>query len=197
MISVAFCYGELAGALGQAGGEFLGVLQTFGRGPAFLVGWFLTLFAIATCAFEAVVLGTLFRSLLTPTGGGPVLYTVGRTEIDAGSLLLGLGAAIAFGQLHVRGARSAIRFQNLVTYGFLALILSVVLLGLILGDPRNLAPLFSSRDGAPWAMGSLSVFAMCAFFLNGWQTALHAIEERRPDVSFRTAMRATRRGNRR
>jgi amino acid transporter len=189
MMAVALCYGELASRFGEAGGEFLYALNAFGRGPAFFVGWFLTLFAIAVCAFEAVVLGSLFRSLL-PMAAGPVLYRIGGSPIDVASLVLGLGGAVVIGALHSRGAASAIRFQKFVTLGFLALVVFLVLTGLVMGDPRNLIPLFRSRPGSSWPLGSLSVFAMSAFFLNGWQAALHAIEERRADVSVERATRA-------
>ena len=81
------------------------MLETFGRRPAFLVGWFLTLFAISVCAFEAVVLGSLFRSLFPAIATG-VAYTVGRTSIDWGSLGLGLVGTLVISGLHIRGAQA-------------------------------------------------------------------------------------------
>src|SRR5580692_4809116 len=56
MVLIALCYGELAARSSVAGGEFLFTLETFGRFPAFLVGWFLTLYSVAVCAFEAIAL---------------------------------------------------------------------------------------------------------------------------------------------
>lgn len=189
MISIALCYGELAARSARAGGEFLFVRETLGRGPAFLVGWFLTLFAVAVCAFESVVLGSLMHALLPAVGSTP-LYRVGGTPIDAGSVGIGVAGAVLIGVLHSRGAAGAIRFQNIVTYGFLLLMIALVGLGLGFGSLKNLLPAFQSTDGRPWLHGAVWVFSLCAFFLNGWQSAIHALEERRADVDVRQAIRA-------
>src|SRR6516164_116108 len=74
MVSVALCYGELAARFSSAGGEFLYTLETFGRGPAFIVAWFLTLYSVAVCAFEAIVCGWLVRALI-PTLDFGIAYT--------------------------------------------------------------------------------------------------------------------------
>ena len=189
MICIAMCYGELASRSGRAGGEFLFVRDALGRGPAFLVGWFLTLFAAAVCAFESVVLATLIHTLF-PGMGAMVLYRVGGQPIDASSLAIGFAGATLVGLLHWGGAHGAIRFQNIVTFGFITLMVVVITLGIALGNPKNLAPAFQSMDGRSWTYGAVWVFSLCAFFLNGWQSALHAIEERREGISVAHAIRA-------
>jgi APA family basic amino acid/polyamine antiporter len=189
MISIALCYGELAARSARAGGEFLFVREVLGRGPAFLVGWFLTLFAVAVCAFESVVLGSLLHALFPDVGSVP-LYQIGGTAIDAGSIGIGVVGAVLIGQLHARGAESAIRFQNIVTYGFLLLMIALVALGIGFGSLKNLTPAFQPMDGRSWLSGAVWVFSLCAFFLNGWQSAIHALEERRAGVDVRQAIRA-------
>ena len=189
MVTVAFCYGELAASSAQAGGEFLFVRTSLGLGPAFLVAWYLVLFAIAVCAFEAVVLGSLLQSLM-PALAGPVLYRIAYTDVRLLPLLVGVAGAVMIGVLHDLGAAVAIRFQNIVTYGFLILMIALVGTGLALGSSANLTPAFVATAGHSWLRGAVWVFSICAFFLNGWQSGFHAIEERQSGVEVKHAVRA-------
>lgn len=189
MLLVATCYGELASRSSMAGGEFLYTLHSFGRFPAFLVGWFLAFYSITVCAFEGIALAWLLRTLL-PAISLPTAYSLAGEAITWDALTIGIAAALVIALLHYRGARSAIRFQNIVTYGFIAASIVVIICGFSLGSISNLSPLLSARPGHHWTTGFLWTFSTCAFFLNGWQTSLHAIEERRENLSVATAVRA-------
>jgi basic amino acid/polyamine antiporter, APA family len=182
MIWIAQCYGELAARSGTAGGEFLFTLETFGRFPAFLVGWLLTLYTVAVCAFEAVALAWMLRAV-APSIALPVAYRVGTSVVTWDALLVGLVGTLAIAALHVRGAGSAIRFQNALTYGFIGVSVCLILVGLCTGSARNLEPLLVVPPSGSWLVGTGWVFATCAYFLNGWQAAIHAIEERRAALS--------------
>jgi APA family basic amino acid/polyamine antiporter len=184
MVLVALCYGELAARSSSAGGEFLYALETLGRFPAFLVGWFLTLYSVAVCAFEAIALAWMVRTV-APAIALPTAYHIGTSAVTWDALLVGIGGTIAIAVLHTRGATSAIRFQNAVTYGFIAVSVFLIVTGLCAGDPHNLEPLFAAPANSSWLTGACWVFATCAYFLNGWQAAIHAIEERRASLSPR------------
>jgi basic amino acid/polyamine antiporter, APA family len=187
MVLIGLCYGELAARFSSAGGEFLYTLETFGRRAGFLVAWFLTLYSIAVCAFEAIACAWLLRELI-PTINVGTAYTVAGTPVGWDALVIGGVGSLAIGSLHYAGARSAITFQNLVTYGFLLVSVLLIACGLTRGAIRNLAPLWTTQSNESWVIGSLWVFSTCAFFLNGWQTALHAIEERKVNVTTRSAV---------
>jgi basic amino acid/polyamine antiporter, APA family len=187
MMLIALCYGELVARFASAGGEFLYTLETFGPRAGFFVAWFLTLYAIAVCAFEAVACAWFIKALL-PAAGLGTAYTLAGTAVTVEALLIGVGGALAIGALHYSGARSAIGFQNVVTFGFIAVIALLILSGVTLGSPRNLQPWWEPTADHSWLMGALAIFPTCAFFLNGWQAALHAIEERHPKVSPRAAV---------
>lgn len=187
MAMIAVCYGELASRSSAAGGEFLYVLETLGPGPGFLVGWFLTLYGIAVCTFEATVFSWLLRTLV-PEIGTEAAYAVNGAAVTWDALIVGCGGAVLIGALHYRGAAAAISFQNIVTFVFILASLVLVISGASFGHLANLEPIFSGKNGASWVSGAIWVFSMCAFFLNGWQTALHAIEERRSSVSVRDAV---------
>jgi APA family basic amino acid/polyamine antiporter len=187
MILVALCYGELASHFSTAGGEFLYTLETLGARAGFLVGWFLTLYAVSVCAFEAIAGAWLLQELIPGINLGSA-YSVAGVPVGRDALLVGGIGTLAIGTLHYRGARSAILFQNIVTYGFIAVSVLLIAWGVIRGSPHNARPFWSAGSGGPWAGGAFWIFATCAFFLNGWQTAVHAIEERRSNVSPRGAV---------
>ncbi len=187
MILIALCYGELASRFAHAGGEFLYILRTLGPFPGFLVGWFLTLYSVAVCVFEAIALAWMVRTLI-PGIALADAYHIAGAPVSWDALLIGIVVALGLGILHYRGAKSAIRFQNAVTSGFIAAIIVLILCGLLLGRAANLAPLVAAPAGHYWVGGSIWIFSTCAFFLNGWQTALHAIEERRFTVSAGSAV---------
>jgi amino acid transporter len=187
MVVVALCYGELAARSPTAGGEFLYTSQTFGAFPGFLVGWFLAFNQIAVCAFEGIALAWLIRVLIPGVAMGTA-YTVAGEAVSWDALIIGLGSALVIAALHLRGASSAIRFQNIVTYSFIGISLLLIVCGFALGTIGNLTPLFSAMAGHSPLLGALWVFATTAYFFNGWQASMHAIEERRDDVTLRKAV---------
>lgn len=189
MTLVGLCYAELAARNPSFGGEFVYVLRTMGQLPAFLVGWFLTLYAVSICAFEGVAVAALLGNLV-PASMGPVAYALGRSEVHVGALIVGVVAVITIGTLHYAGVTSAIRFQNLATVGFLLVLAVLVVAGILLGSPRNWQPMFRSTSHGSVLAGIAWVFSNCALFLNGWQTSLHAIEDRRAGLSIRAVIMA-------
>lgn len=183
MMLIACCYGELAARFPWAGAEFLYVLETFGPNVGFIIAWYLTLYAIAVCAFEGIALGWIMRTLWPPIDIG-IAYTILGATVSWGSIATGALGTLLVGCMHYAGTVTAIRFQNLVTYGFILISGVLIAIALTLGHRENLRPMFPSGVPAhPLINGVLWVFATCAFFLNGWQTALHAIEERRVKTS--------------
>ncbi len=187
MMLIALCYGELAARFPRAGAEFLYVLETFGPDAAFVMAWYLTLYAMAACAFEGIALGWVVSALWPGLHFG-VAYTVFGVQVTWAALAVGVVGTLVVGGLHFQGGAWAIRFQNLVTYGFIIVSAALIVIALTLGTRANLRPLFPDFAGRGWRGGAVWIFASCAFFLNGWQTALHAIEERRSATTPRRAV---------
>jgi amino acid transporter len=187
MMLIALCYGELAGRFPRAGAEFLYMFETFGADAAFIVAWYLTLYAIAACAFEGIALGWVCRAMWPQLDLG-VAYTVFGAQVSWAAIAIGVVGTVVVGGLHFQGGAWAIRFQNLVTYGFIIISGVLIVSALALGKGANLQPLFPDTSGRGWRGGAVWIFASCAFFLNGWQTALHAIEERRSATTPRGAV---------
>jgi len=185
MAGVGACYAELAARMPRAGCEFLYALESFGPRPAFVVGWFITLFLVSVCAFEGTALAWLFVELI-PRAQGPVLYSVLGEPVTLDGLILGLIGTGVICALNLMGVRSSVLFQRVVTYSFLAVMAVMILAGVVFGRTHNLEPPFASVTGRPWIAGSFWIFATCAMLLNGFQAALYVIEERAPDVSVRS-----------
>lgn len=184
MTLVCAAYAELASRMPRAGGEVLYALETFGRPLAFTIAWFLTLHLIAVCAFEGIALSWLLTTLFPSLHGRP-LYTVMGETVTSGSLVIAVAGALGIGFLNFIGIQAAVRFQNFVTYTFLALSIVLIGAGLALGRVENLEPLFASTTSESWVRGAMWTFAACAMFMSGFQSAVYAIEERAVGASVR------------
>jgi basic amino acid/polyamine antiporter, APA family len=188
MIVVAAAYGELASRIPVAGGEFIFAYRLFGRRLGFLVGWLITLYLVASTAFEAIALAAILQALI-PAIRGPALYSLLGQPVTLGGVSIGALGTLLITYLNHRDVRLAVRFQAAVTYSFLAVAFGVIIAGLVQGQPTNMRPLFASPpDSSPW-FGALSIFATSAYFLNGFQAVPQAIEERAEGVSARTITR--------
>jgi basic amino acid/polyamine antiporter, APA family len=186
MALIGCCYAELAARLPRAGGEFLYALEGLGRTVAFIVGWFITLFLVSLCAFEATALAWLVTELF-PTAQPQPLYRILGEPVTTAALALGITGAAAVCVLNLCGVRASVAFQRIVTFTFIAVMAGLIIAGLVFGSSKNLRPMFATPDGHPWSSGAFWIFAMCAMLLNGFQSALYVIEERAPDVSVRAA----------
>ena len=186
MALVGCCYAELAARLPRAGGDFLYALEGLGRTAGFVVGSFITLFLVSLCAFEATALAWLVTEL-APGAQGKALYHILGESVTSDALVLGLIGATTVCVLNLRGVRSSVTFQRIVTFTFLAVVGALIVCGFVFGSAKNLRPMFQPADGHPWTSGAFWIFAQCAMLLNGFQAALYVIEERATDVSVRTA----------
>jgi APA family basic amino acid/polyamine antiporter len=189
MMAIGTCYAELATRLPRAGGEFLYTLESFGPLPAFLIGWFIALNAIAVAAFEAIALAWFLMTLFPQLDSG-LAWSAFARPVQGEAVIIGTAGAIAVAALHYSGARAAVAFQNYVTISFIAVMVVLIATGVLAGHPGNLLPAFTPTGNGSWLTGAVWIFATSAFFLNGFQAAIHAFEERRPEVSARDAVLA-------
>ena len=92
--------------------------ELYGVNVSFAIGWAMALIYIATTTFEAVSVGWVAGALLEGFEGR-ILYTVRGDPVYLGSLALGLGGMALLTYLNYRGAKTATRFQDVLTYGVL------------------------------------------------------------------------------
>jgi APA family basic amino acid/polyamine antiporter len=84
--------------------------------------------------------------------------------------------------LNYRGIRLSARFQNLVTFGLLALFCIFSFMGLAHGSVEHLRPFFSRGAENGWAAGLVSVvmvLQVVPFFLTGFESVPKCSEEAR------------------
>lgn len=188
MCLLAAVYAELSSRMPEAGGEFIFAYRIFGVRAGFFVGWFVTLHLTAVAAFEAIVLPWMLQ-VLFPELKGPALYTLMGEQITLDAVVLGAAGVVLMTFLNYRDVRLAVRFQSVVTYGFLAVAVVALAMASATGSAANIAPLFASGGASPWWIGAAWIFANTAFFLNGFQAIPQAIEESAPGVSAQTIAR--------
>jgi basic amino acid/polyamine antiporter, APA family len=187
MMLVAAAYGELSSKIPLAGGEFIFAHTIFGPAAGFAVGWFIALYLIGSTAFEAISLAAILQTLM-PEIRGPTLYVLLGYPVTMGAVSIGIAGVALITFLNHRDVRLVVRFQSIVTYGFLAIAFGVVILGISLGRVANLHPLFVEDSGkAPW-VSALWIVATSAYFLTGFQAIPQAIEERAVGVSSKTVL---------
>lgn len=184
MMVVGICYAELASLLPVTGGEVAYAYEIFGIKPSYAIGWLLCLAYIAVTSFEAISIGWILGILFPGTRGG-VLYTMAGENVYLGSLLLGIGGMALLIYLNYRGIKSAAIFQEIFTYGLLALSLLFIGAGIFWGRFDNLTPLFSKTGTAPVIGGILAIFITAPNWYAGFNVIPQTMEEKAPGASLR------------
>ena len=184
MIAIATCYAELTIRVPRAGGEYVYALQAFGRPAAFLVGWFVILAWISVAVFEGLALSR-FAQMIVPNLSDHMLYRAFGRDVGLLQISMGAFACLIIAAVNYSGSASAVRFQSIITYGFIAIVLSLFAWLLVHGSAGHLAPFFPSDIKSTWYFGALNIFVGCAFFLNGFQAIAQVVEERSGQVPLR------------
>jgi len=170
MTLVGLCYAEMATLLPVSGGEVAYAHEAFGVEVSFAAGWLLTLAYLSTTAFEAISVGWILSALLP------------GVDVPGGDLAIGLGGMALLTLLNYRGAKSAAAFQDLLTWGLIAISSVFIAAGLVFGDAANLRPFF--RESSGWS-GALSVFMTTPFWFAGFNTIPQLMEEKAPGVPLK------------
>lgn len=129
----ALSYGELAGMMPKAGGQYVYLREAYGPFVGFLYGWTLFL-VIQTGTIAAVgVAFAKYTGVLFPVFSEKnILLHVGNFSISAAQLLA--IASIAFlTWLNIRGVRAGKIVQNVFTSTKIIALFGLILLGIIVG----------------------------------------------------------------
>jgi len=129
----ALSYGELAGMMPKAGGQFVYIERAWGQLPAFLYGW--TVFTviqtgtIAAVAVAFVKYSAHFFPVLSPEN---VILSLGRFKISFGQTV-GIALIAGLTWLNSRGIQNGRVVQLLFTAAKLLAIFALILIGLAVG----------------------------------------------------------------
>ncbi len=176
MIPIGMCYAELSGAMPHVGGEVVYAYQLFGVRWAYVTGVCLAFIYIINCVFFAVSVGWLLNEL-APGIEGPRLYTVLGAAVHLGDIVIGVVVSLALLGAHWRGAREAVRLQDIATYTLLVATCVFVAIGIGRGHAANLRPLIAP-SGWAWGYGGVfSALAVTPYFFGGFNTIPQAVSE--------------------
>ena len=176
-VLVGMCYAELATLLPVSGGEVAYAYRIFGVRTAYVIGWTLALIHIAVISYMSLGAAWI-ADFLIPGIQGPVLYTFRGGAVHLGSLALAFGSVQGLSYLNYRGLRSATSFQDVLTYGKIAVSILFIAAGFIGGHLANLSPPFrTSTSGVAWR-GLISVLVSTLWFYGGFSNIPQVMGEK-------------------
>ena len=148
----ALSYGELAGMMPKAGGQFVYIRRAFGDLTAFLYGW--SVFAVITTGVIAAVAVAFakytayFFPIFSPEN---ILFTIGSLKVNA-SQMLAIFVLILLTFINSRGVQNGKLIQLIFTSAKLVALFALIFLGLFFASKSYLAENFTNA----WA-GSLTL----------------------------------------
>lgn len=135
-VAAALSYGELAGMMPKAGGQFVYIQRAYGRLVSFLYGW--TVFTVIQTGVIAAIAVTfanyaaIFFPVLDQT-----LFTVGETFIFSYQKLLAIFSIVLLTYINTKGVESGKTVQLIFTSAKLIALFALIILGLYVGLQTN------------------------------------------------------------
>ncbi|WP_080054545.1 APC family permease [Spirosoma aerolatum] len=132
-VAAALSYGELAGMMPKAGGQYIYIQRAFGPLTGFVYGW--TVFmVIQTGTIAAVAVAfTKYTAVFIPAlGPDNVLLALGPIKVTLGSLFA-ISSLVFLTWLNSRGVQSGKFIQNVFTSAKLIALLGLIVIGITIG----------------------------------------------------------------
>ncbi|RRB02116.1 APC family permease [Larkinella rosea] len=133
-VTAALSYGELAGMMPKAGGQFVYIQRAYGSLLGFVYGW--TVFAViqtGTIAAVAVAF-TKFTAVFVPAlNPENILFSIGSFPMKA-SALFAIGSIVLLTWINSRGIQSGKLIQNVFTSAKLLALLGLIIVGIGFGS---------------------------------------------------------------
>jgi basic amino acid/polyamine antiporter, APA family len=189
LFPIGFVYGRLTEKLPDAGSEVAYTSAVFSDRISFATGWTMTLAYLIVCPYEAVAIGRV-AAYVFPQMNTVELYRVAGYPVYLPHLAAGFGLTALITFINHRGVHLSARFQNITTFGLLAVFVIFATLGLLRGDAANWQPLFADQRGATGALLSvLLVLQIVPYFLTGFEAAPKCAEEAAGDFQAKHFVR--------
>jgi amino acid transporter len=178
LLPVARTYGRMVVRIQDAGAEIAYTEGVFPPAVGFAAAWTMVLAYAIVCPWEAVAVGNLLARLFPAMNEAP-LYTIAGKTITAPRLVAGLLLTGVVAAVNTVGIRISGIFQNVLTFGLLALFAAFTGLGLLRGDSRRLEPLFARPGTGGAVLSILLVLQIVPYFLTGFESIGKESEEAR------------------
>jgi basic amino acid/polyamine antiporter, APA family len=132
-VAAALSYGELAGMMPRAGGQYVYIQRAYGRLPGFVYGW--TVFMVIQTGLIAAVAVAFanYTAVFFPVLSlKNTLFALGPVRVSAGSLVA-IGSVVLLTWVNSRGVQSGKLIQNVFTSAKLLSLLGLIALGIGVG----------------------------------------------------------------
>ena len=185
MVVISLSYSYMVSCYPKAGGEFVFARACFGRGHAFVCGWFLALAYLANVPMNCTALGLMTRKLFFGVFQFGRLYQIAGYDIWAGEIILSLAVLSIITFLSVKGVRKSGIFQTIMAFGLATAFVITVVSAIFspVTSWSNLAPFWGpEKPGAAlntsqtWR-GILAIVAVAPWAYVGFETIPQAVEE--------------------
>jgi basic amino acid/polyamine antiporter, APA family len=133
----ALSYGELAGMMPTAGGQFIYLKRAFGRLTGFVYGW--TVFTVIQTGVIAAVAVAFakFTGVFVPFfNENNIVLTIGNFGIST-TQLLGIGSIVFLTWLNTLGINNGKIIQRIFTSAKLLALLGLIMIGFVAGTQNN------------------------------------------------------------
>ncbi len=150
----ALSYGELAGMMPRAGGQYVYLREAYGPLPAFLYGWTLfTVIQTGTIAAVAMAFAKFTAVLVPALGEDVVLFDAGLFQVTA-ARLVAIASIVVLTAVNRRGLHGGRLVQNTFTIAKTVAVLGLIALGLFVGSR---APALAANFHDFWRAGQVHV----------------------------------------
>jgi len=185
ILVIGFCYAEVTAALPLSGGEVAYAYKAYGSGKSFVIGWFLTFGYLSVSAFEAVSINKVL-SYLIPSIDFLSIYSINGSPVYISHIGISAFFVILISAINYTGVKNSARFQVGLTILFVLLTFVFVITGFVMGEWKNLEPMFSETSNGSIASGIAMVLVTVPFWFVGFDTIPQAAEEADQAISFKT-----------
>jgi APA family basic amino acid/polyamine antiporter len=136
-VAAALSYGELAGMMPKAGGQFVYIQRAYGRLVSFLYGW--TVFTVIQTGVIAAIAVTFanYSAIFFPALDN-VIFTMGSSFAFTNSKALAVISIILLTYINTKGVQSGKTVQLILTSAKLIALFALIILGLYVGLQTNI-----------------------------------------------------------
>ena len=189
LFPIAHTYGRLVQRIRDAGAEIAYTETVFPPALSFAAGWTMVLSYAIVCPWEAVATGNLLARVF-PGLNSYQLYSIAGTPIFAPRLAVGLALTALIVLINYRGIAPSGKFQNLTTFGLLAIFAVFTTLGFIRGSSANMQPLFPRPGAGGVFLSIFLVMQIVPYFMTGYESVAKGSEEAKSGFDARNFPKA-------
>jgi amino acid transporter len=187
LVPIGHTYGRLVQRIQDAGAEIAYTEGVMPPSVSFAAGWTMVLSYAIVCPWEAVATGNLLARVF-PALNTYQVYVIDGSPIFAPRLAVGLALTVLIVLVNYRGIRPSGVFQDVMTFGLLAIFAIFTLLGFAKGSSANMQPLFAPGR-SPW-LAIFLVLQIVPYFMTGFESVAKGSEEAKAGFDPRNFTRA-------